>query len=320
MLVGLVIVALAIAAVLGGMIAFGTGKAPPPMNSLGEPLSHVDFSQLPKAQFLAARDGTKLAYRFYPGPSTVKTECVVILIHGATASSPSMHALAMALAAQGMSVYSLDMRGHGDSGRRGDIDYPGQLDDDLSEVVSFVKSRHPSTPVTLVGFSAGGGFALHAAATPLGRAFDRIVLLAPMLGVDAPMTKQEGSNALVKPFVPRIIAIALLNRLGIHAFDHLQVLAFGNFHRPELTPNYSFLLMRGFATTDYADDVRRAQAPLAVVVGTNDEFFTTSAYAPALNALRPGIPVAVMPGLTHIGLIVDPSAVPVIIAAIHGQI
>ena len=44
-----------------------------------------------------------------------------------------------------------------------------------------------------------------------------------------------------------------------------QIVAFGDFGRPELTPNYSYLLMRGFATADYAADVRNANAPLAMV-------------------------------------------------------
>jgi len=313
----LIVLVLVAVATLAAMIAFGTGAAPPPMASLSDPYRNVDMSSLPAPQSLTARDGVKLAYRYYPAASATP-ERVVILIHGATASSPSMHPLAARLAAQNMAVYALDMRGHGDSGRRGDLDYPGQLDDDLGEIVGLVKSRHAGTPLALAGFSAGGGFSLHTAATPLGNSFERVVLLSPMLGPRAPTTKPDGSDRLVKPFVPRIIALVLLNRLGIQAFDHLQTLAFGDFGRPELTPNYSFVLMSGFATADYADDLRKAHAPLAVTVGTEDEFFAADRYTPTLDAVRPGIPVTVLPGLNHIEMITEASAVPAIVAALRG--
>lgn len=312
------VIALVPVAVLAGMIAFGTGKAPVPMRSLSDPFATVDFSRLPAVETVAARDGVKLAYRFYPPSSGAAPARVVILVHGATASSSSMHPLAIGLAARGMAAYTLDIRGHGDSGRRGDLDYPAQLDDDMADLLAFVKARHAGTPLTLVGFSSGGGFSLHTAATPLGSAFDRVVLLAPMIGPRAPTAKPTGSDALVTPFVPRIIALMIVNQLGIHTFDHMQTLAFGDFNRPELTSNYSFRLMRGFATTDYAADVRGARTPLAVVIGTNDEFFVADKYAPTFDAIKPGTPVTIMPGLTHIGLITDPGAVPAIVAAIRG--
>lgn len=317
LVIAIAIIVLLPVVVLGGMIAFGTGKAPPPMRSLSDPFSNVDFSKLPPAQTVTARDGVKLAYRFYPAASAAP-ERVVLLIHGATASSPSMHALAAALAAQNMAVYALDMRGHGDSGRRSDLDYPGQLDDDLAAVVTFVKTRHPGAPLALAGFSAGGGFSLHAAATPRGASFERVVLISPMLGLHAPTTKSTIGGGLVTPFVPRIVAITILNKFGIHAFDHLQTLAFGEFDRPELMFNYSFLLMSEFATAGYVQDVRNAKAPLAVVVGDKDEFFAADQYAPALDAVRPGIPVTIMRGLGHIAMLTDPAAVPAIVAALRG--
>jgi alpha-beta hydrolase superfamily lysophospholipase len=36
--------------------------------------------------------------------------------------------------AAGITTYVPDIRGHGGSGRRGDIDYIGQLDDDLADL------------------------------------------------------------------------------------------------------------------------------------------------------------------------------------------
>ncbi len=318
MLIGLAITLLVVVAILGGMVAFGTGKAPEPLQALSRPFRNADFSDLPAPQTFPARDGVPLTYRLHAAKAG-SPERIVTLIHGGTASSASMHPLAKALAAQGMTVYSLDIRGHGGSGRRGDLDYPAQLDDDLADFVAFARKQYPSTPLVLAGFSAGGGFSLHIAATPLGTSFERVVLLAPMLGPRAPTIKQI-DNVLVKVFVPRIIAIAILNSIGIHAFDHLQTLAFGDLNRPELTPNYSYLLMRGFGTTDYASDVRNAKAPLAVVVGAEDDFFQPDRFAPTMDAIRPGIPVTIVPSLAHIPLITEPEAVPAITTAIRRQV
>jgi hypothetical protein len=94
--------------------------------------------------------------------------------------------------------------------------------------------------------------------------FERTVLLSPMLGIRAPTVKPEG-QAWAKPFIPRILALALLNGIGIHVFDHLPVLAFAIAPRQAniLTSHYSFLLMGAFATTDYAADLRNAASPMS---------------------------------------------------------
>src|SRR5437016_12608142 len=62
----LIVVAVLVAA-LGLAIALGgPGKAPPPMSSINEPFKNGDFSDLPGATCVTARDGTKLAVRAYP--------------------------------------------------------------------------------------------------------------------------------------------------------------------------------------------------------------------------------------------------------------
>lgn len=317
MLVGFAVTVFVAVVILGGMLAFGTGKAPPPLASISDPFRSADFSGLPPLQNLTARDGAKLAYRVLPARSGAP-ERIVILVHGGTASSSSMHPFARALSGEGMTVYTVDMRGHGDSGRRGDIDYPSQLDDDLADLIAFIKAQHPTTPLALAGFSAGGGFSLHIAGTPLGKSFERIVLLSPMLGYRVPTAKPV-DKPLVTVFVPRIIAIMLFNGLGIHAFDHLQTLAFGDLGRPELTPNYSYRLMRGFGTRDFEADIRNAGAPLAVVIGADDEFFAAERFAPTLDALRPGIPVTILPGIAHIPMILEPSAATATTRVLRGQ-
>jgi non-heme chloroperoxidase len=310
----------AVIAALAGMIAFGTSEAATPLASVHRPFENVDFSDLPAVQRAPARDGTPIAFRVWrEDPPTPEPTLVVIAIHGSSATSASLHPLAKALSAQGIPVYAPDIRGHGQTGVRGDIDYAGQLDDDLADFVAAVQLRHPNTKLVLLGFSSGGGFALHAAASPLGKKFARTVLLSPMLGVRSP-TYRHG-QAWAKPDMPRIIALALLDRVGVHAFDHLTVLAFAIDPKRSdiLTGHYSWLLTRAFATNDYAGDFRDASSPIAVLVGEKDELFDAAKFAPTIDAVRTDIPVIVIPGLTHVEMTTDSRAVPAIAAAVRGQ-
>jgi non-heme chloroperoxidase len=309
------------AAALAGMIAFGTGAPPKPLASIGDPFKTVDFSTLPPLEQTPARHGSPIAFRHWDGASPGTPERVVIAIHGSSASSSSLHPLAKALQAQGFTVYAPDIRGHGNTGTRGDIDYANELDDDLTDFAATVKMRHPQAQLALMGFSSGGGFALHAAATPIGAAFVRVVLLSPFLGPRAPTVKADQTNAWANVYLPRLIALAILDRLGIHAFEHLPVVAFAVL--PEqakfLSPTYSFLLVRAFGTEDYAADLRNAKVPLAVLVGGNDELFEAKTFAATVDAIRPDTPVVVVPGLDHVGLVLDPHALPAIAAALRGD-
>jgi non-heme chloroperoxidase len=305
---------------LAGMIAFGTRSPPAPLASIGAPYRNVDFSDLPKIDTIITRDGKTIAYRRYPGgPGENEPRRIVVAIHGSSANSASLHPLAKALQTAGLEVYAPDIRGHGRTGQRGDIDRPSQLDDDLSDLVAAIKKSEPHARLILLGFSSGGGYALHAVATPAGAAFERAVLISPMLGARAPTTR-AGVGGWAQPYLPRIIALSVLERLGIQWFDHLPALAFatsGN-ASADLTAIYTFGLVRAFGTNDYATDIRDTRAPLAVLVGQNDQLFYPEMYAPTLNAIRADIPVTIVPNLNHIEMTTDPRAVPFILAAIRG--
>jgi non-heme chloroperoxidase len=311
--------AVAIAAALAGMVAFGTSAPPEELKSLGAPFRKVDFSDLPAVQTLKVSNRSPIAYRSWqPNPPLSDPPLVVIAIHGSSAQSSSMHPLGKALSAQGIPVFAPDIRGHGDTGTRGDIDYAAELDDDMADFIVMVRGKYPDAKLVLTGLSSGGGYALHVAATPLGKNFARAVLLSPMLGPFAPTTSQDQKYA--KPFIPRIVALVVLDRAGIHAFDHLTALLFAiDPGRTDiLVGHYSWLLMRAFGTRDYAADLRNAQTPLAVVVGEKDELFFADKFAPTIDAVRPGVPVTIVPRLSHTALTVDPSAVPAILAAVRG--
>src|SRR5512145_3376298 len=200
----LIIVVLIFAAAIG----LSTPKTPAGVESLAAPFRTMNYMTLPPVSRYTARDGARLAYRAYP---SAHSKQAVVLVHGSTASGSSMHALAEYLQKNEMDVYALDIRGHGESGRRGDIDYVGQLEDDMED---FMKQLFQGrNDVTLVGFSSGGGFVLRFAAGSRQQLFNRYVVLAPFIRYDNPTTKpNNGEHA--RAAIPRILAITLLGPAG----------------------------------------------------------------------------------------------------------
>jgi len=305
--------------IVTAMIAFGTGAAPHPMPAISAPFRSEDFSDVPVPIQIVARDGTPLSVHVYDAmPAPGEPERVAITIHGATAMGASMNKLAKAMREAGVTVYAPDIRGHGQSGRRGDIDYATQLDDDLADLVAVVRTNHPKAELILVGLSAGGGYVLHTVATPLGARFDRAILLSPMLGPRAPTARGDLGNAWAQPYLPRIIGLLILGRLGIHAFDKLPAIAFGVAQKDaaRLTGVYSFRLLGAFGTRDYAADLRNAKCPIAVLVGAEDEVFVAERFAPTVHAECTEIPVTVLPGIGHIAMITDTRGFSAIVAAV----
>jgi pimeloyl-ACP methyl ester carboxylesterase len=315
---------LLVVAALAGTIAFDKPVAPPPMASVADPFRKVDFSDLPPPTKYPARDGTQLAYRRYnANPDLPKTDRLVVLIHGSAGSSISMHATAKALAAAGATVVAPDIRGHGESGSSGDIAYIGQLEDDLEDLLNTLDHTHHAAETTLIGFSAGGGFALRIAGSRLGPRFSRVILLAPYLRYDAPNARTGGNaGGWYDIAIPRIVALSLLTQVGIASFDGLPALAFalppGNPNH--LTPTYSYRLLLNFAPDDdYLGDLRRTSRPLMAMDGADDEMFLSDKLQSSLAAGRPGTRVDIVPGVGHIGLTTTPAGTAAIAKAWSGS-
>lgn len=294
--------------VLAAMLATPLARLPE-LSSVSQAARAVDRSTMPDLERFSARDGTNLAYRHYPARGAASDK-IAILIHGSSGSSIAVHALADALAARGVETYAPDIRGHGGSGTRGDIGYLGQLENDLEDLVAVVRKTAPSQPLTLLGHSAGGGFALRVASSPIQKLFARTVLLAPYLGYDAP-TNRPGSGGWASPDIPRFLALATLHRLGIECCEALPTLAFAVPPNSEriLAPTYSYRLMRNFATRGYQADLAAATRPLALISGAADELIIADKYADAVHAVAPSVEVKLIDGVDHMGIVGNPRAV-----------
>jgi pimeloyl-ACP methyl ester carboxylesterase len=298
------------------IVAFNAPTPPPPMTSVETAFDNVDFSALPPKQSFVARDGTHLAYRLYKGDP----KDVVVLIHGSSGTSSSMHVLAQAINARGATVYTPSMRGHDNTGRYGDIDYIGQLDDDLVDFMKQVPAKGV-TRTTLLGFSSGGGFVLQFAGGKNGTLFDRYVLVSPQMSAHTGGLMRPNGGGWVSVAVPRIVVLSLLTRAGIHNFEGLPVINFAVApgHVTQ-TSQYTFRMLRNFGPSlDYEGDLRRVPRPISIFAGANDEIFYTTRYNATLKPVRPDLAVTIVPGMGHMDMIVKPKAVETIAESLVPQ-
>lgn len=293
-------------AIVAGMVAFGTARPKPPRPG-DTALTRIDYGDLPPQSHVTVRDGTRIASRVYPG----NHRKIALLIHGSTAHGRSMQALARFLAREGVAtVYTIDVRGHGDSGERGHIRYVGQIDDDVADIIDEIRSLHRRAPIVLAAFSAGGGFAIRFATGPYAARADAYLFLAPLLSPWAP-THQPGYGGWAAPFIPRFIGLTILNTLGITAFNHLPVVAYSvsDEDARDRSRTYSWNLSANFrATNDYHRDFERRRQPAVLIVGRSDGDFRADAYGPDISPHAPKLPIVIVDGVDHLGLITQPVA------------
>jgi len=277
----------------------------------------IDYKGLPQLKTLAARDGKQLTYRLY----SARSHRVVILLHGSGWHSQYFLPLAEFISSAGLAqVYTPDLRGHGHTpGRRGDIDYIDQLEDDLSDFVAMVRRDNPSSVLVMGGHSSGGGLAIRFAGSKYGQQADAYMLLSPWLRYNAPTIRPNGGGWAL-PYTRRIIGLTMLNNVGIHWFNHLIVI---DFNMPKdvrdgtETLSYSYRLNTGYTPRDYKKDLRAITQPLFVVAGASDEVFFADQFEPVISQFTK-VKVMLLPDVTHMGVVVNPAVRPAIKELLEG--
>jgi len=284
--------------------------------------SGVDFSQdvaFTDISF-AMRDGVQIkAQKYSPGatetadaPSEVTLlddpNAIIVFLHGVASQSARLNRTAgLIMQATGATVITPDLRGHGSSGGKSfDVDYIGQYEDDLAEIVKALRSEYPQVPIVISGHSMGGGIALRYALLSDAPKVDAYLLFAPNMG-DGPtrpdVTQVDPEAAkLASAFInfntKRFIGILMTNIVGIHAFDHHVIMAF---NAPPEMPRYTYSAIASAqpnAPQDSTIALQAIDAPLLVLVGENDEAFVASAYPKLVSENSEGETV-IMPDLNH---------------------
>ena len=119
--------------------------------------------------------------------------------------------------------------------------------------------------------------------------------------------------------MPRIVALTLLNGIGVPLLNDLPTCTFAvNAGDSQyLTPTYSYTLSSSFRPhNDYRTEIRRALRPMEVLVGQDDEVFRPDRFAAVFEEAGRPVRVTVVPGVGHIGLTVQPAGIDAIVSAV----
>ncbi|MFO7833143.1 MAG: alpha/beta fold hydrolase [Halohasta sp.] len=282
-------------------------------------LDRINETTLPDRRKYRTRGGSFPEYRQYTAEDA---DTVVILLHTAGFDSRVLQPLAAAIADAGAAhVFTPDLRGHGpEPERRGDVDYIGQYEDDLEQLIRNAELVFPDAEIVVGGHGAGGGIGVRFARPPLGRIVDGYLLLAPLLGLDAETTR-EGLGGWASFYMDRIVMLRVLTGFGLEDYSDMTT---AEFDLPESgwngtpTPEHSYRLMASYLPE--GDGVESmVEVPTLTVVGEADETAHAEAYEP-LFADHPVAEVELLDGVTHLETVLSEAAVDPIVEWLDGAL
>jgi len=264
-------------------------------------------ADLPNLQRYAAKDGEEPACRHYASSS----DRILIFIHGSSYHGGGYNALAQAIAQSGTAKVILpNLRGHYQSGRRrGDIDYIGQFEDDIADLIHHLRSQGLQGPITLGGHSSGGGLAIRFAGGAYAGLVSNYLLLSPIIP-KSPAVRDGTAGGWSSLHMRRISGLLLLNAPGIHGFDGLSVIQFNKppvFWDGTETLSYSWRLNASYHPRyRYDKDIQALAAKALVLVGADDEANDPAALRALFESHAPGSPCSIVPDVNHFAIFSDP--------------
>jgi pimeloyl-ACP methyl ester carboxylesterase len=228
----------------------------------------------------------------------------MILLHGGLGSG-EMFGPVVPLLAERHQVVAVDLQGHG---RTADIDRPTDvrlMADDIAALIDHLGLERPD----LVGYSLGGGVALHTAAKYPAKA-GRLVAVSANIRPDAiypEMRAQQGQvSAAAVDFMKDTPMYQLYQRVAPRPEDF-----------PRLLDKMGESMSKDF---DYTEEVRNLQVP-TLIVAADADMAPPSHYVEVFKLLggglrdggwagegrpRGGHALAILPGLTHYNIFISP--------------
>ena len=257
---------------------------------------------------LAMRDGYDLQMRCYPAQT--QDAPLLVLVHGSGWHGLQFDDLAQTLS-KSAEVIVPDLRGHGAApGRRGDIEYIGQLEDDLADLITATHKE--GQKVVLAGHSSGGGLVVRFAGGEHRDLIDSAVLMAPYLHHNAP-TMRPNAGGWTQILLRRIVGLSMLNIARITVLNHLKIVQF-NMPKQVLegplgdtaTTAYSYRLNTSFAPRGaYQKDIA-ALPPFLLIVGDKDDAFIADQYEPVMSAASAKGRYLIVKGVNHLDIVNTP--------------
>jgi pimeloyl-ACP methyl ester carboxylesterase len=260
-------------------------------------------SDLPPLLRYPTRDGERLAYRFYDSSATQ----MLIFIHGSSLHGGSYHDLARHTSTSGTAKVVLpNLRGHFQSGRRrGDVEYIGQLEDDIVDLITELRSDGFHGPIVLGGHSGGGGLVIRFAGGANARLVARFLMLSPVIPT-SPMLRRRPTGPWAQIHTRRIAGLTILNALGIRGLNSLPVIQLSKpvkFWDGTETLTYSYrLTMSYYPRTRYSADVRSLEDRALVLIGENDEAVDAQSLQKLFKLESPLTAFKVCAGMNHFGI------------------
>ncbi len=135
------------------------------------------------------------------------------------------------------------------------------------------------------------------------------------------ISTRPNAGGWAQPRVARIVALDVLNAVGIRALNGLEVIEFDlpePFRDETETLHYSYRLNTGFAPRSYASDLASIRVPLLVLVGSLDEAFLPDEFPSTISRYAPDAEVRIVTGASHMGVVVGSQAGSVIAEWLRG--
>ena len=297
-------------------------SAPPPMPEPRDVFGMAALKQrvpadLPDVQRYPARDGEALAVRVYPSSAAA----TLIFLHGSSYHGAGYHDLAATLAGQGIAQVVLpNLRGHYLSGlRRGDVDDFGQLEDDIADLIGWLRTHGNTGRIFLGGHSSGGGLAIRFAGGKHRALVAGFLLLSPVLPI-APSMRGGDAGGWACVHKRRLLGLMLANLLGQHGLDALPIIVF---NKPvELrdgteTLSYSHRLNTAYhPRLRYQLDLAAIGAKAAIFVGDGDQAVDGEKLRTLVAKYLPRGRVTILPGIDHFGIFTDEAALAAVAEAL----
>jgi alpha-beta hydrolase superfamily lysophospholipase len=298
------------AILLIGATPFWLAATPSP--PIDQPKDVFDFTSLaaakteidpPSLRRYTARDGEELAYRYYDSSA----QRILIFVHGSSYHGGGYHALASAISLSGAAKVVLpNLRGHYQSGhRRGDVDYVGQLEDDLDDLIGLLRREGHDGPITLGGHSSGGGLAIRFAGGAHRGDVTSFLLLAPIIPT-SPAVRGGTAGGWVTLNLRRLYGLLMLNAVGIHGYDALPIVAFNKpakFWDGTETLSYSYRLNASYHPRyRYQADLAALGERTLVLIGANDQAIDPDLLRGEFAKSDAAAQFAVVPDVNHFGI------------------
>ena len=264
---------------------------------------------------LEASDGVALAYRIY---RAAEPRAVLIFHHGGGAHSGAGYAhLAAGLRdGAGIVVYTPDLRGPGASqGAPGDAPTTERLFEDVEAFVSHARTAWPDLPLFLGGHSSGGGLVLNYSSWEGRGPVAGYVLLSPQLGFRSDTEREPGpEGADTPPFAEvSLLPFVVHAMTGGWLMGHREAVRFNYPSEildadPGMVSGYTVNFANGVTPQAPFEQFAALDAPVGLWIGGDDELFEPEAvvaFVDLATSVRAASTAAVLPGGTHLGVLVD---------------